>query len=87
LIVSREGKIKAQPNVQRMDEPRLGTAVYPVSVSATATPAGGFETVNELERAILEATRAAGRELYVRAFAALQEAWLAQHRPRYTAQR
>ena len=70
-----------------MDEPRLGTAVYTVSVCATARVTGGFENVNDLERAILEATRAAGRELYVRALAALQEGWLAQRRPRYTAQR
>lgn len=70
-----------------MDEPGKGTAIYTVSVCATATVTGGFENVNDLERALLEATRAAGRELYVRAFAALQEAWLAQRRPRFSAQR
>lgn len=70
-----------------MDEPGVGTAVYTVSVCATATVTGDFDSVNALERALGEATRAAGRQLYVRAFAALQDAWLAQRRERFTAQR
>jgi hypothetical protein len=70
-----------------MDEPRQGTAAYPVSVGATATVTGDFHSVHDLEQAILEATRAAGRQLYARAFAALQDGWLAAHRHRFTAQR
>jgi len=69
-----------------MDEPGVGTALT-VSVCATARVTGGFDSVNDLERALLEATRAAGRQLYVQAFAALQEDWLAQRRDRFTAQR
>jgi AcrR family transcriptional regulator len=70
-----------------MDEPSLGTAVYTVSVCVTATVTGGFDSVNALERAIGEATRAAGRQLYAQAFTAVQEDWLAQRQPRFTAQR
>lgn len=70
-----------------MDEPGVGTAVYTVSVCATASVTGGFDSVNDLERALLEATRAAGRQLYVQAFATLQDAWLAPRRDRFTAQR
>lgn len=70
-----------------MDEPGLGTASYTVSVCATATVTAGFASVNELEQAIVEATRAAGRQLYVEAFRALQEDWLAWRRDRFTAQR
>jgi hypothetical protein len=70
-----------------MDEPGVGTAVYTVSVCATATVTGGFDSVNALERAMGEATRTAGRQLYVQAFAALQDDWLAQRRERFPAQR
>ena len=70
-----------------MDEPGLGTVHYAVSVCVTATVAGEFDSVNALERAVGEATRQAGRELYVRTFAALQEGWLAQRRARFSAQR
>ncbi len=70
-----------------MDEPGLGTVNYAVSVCVTATVAGEFDSVNALERAIGEATRQTGRELYTRAFAVLQEDWLAQRRPRFSAQR
>jgi hypothetical protein len=45
-----------------MEEPRLGTALYPVSVGATATVTGDFDLVHDLEAAILEATRAAARQ-------------------------
>ena len=55
---------------------------YTVSVSATATATVSLQNVNDLERAILEQTRAAGRQLYVRAFATVQESWLAQRRQR-----
>lgn len=70
-----------------MDEPGQGAALYTVSVCATATVTGGFSSVNDLELAVLEATRAAGRQLYAQAFAALQEAWLDQRRGRFAAQR
>jgi len=70
-----------------MDEPRPGTVTDPVSVGATAAVTGDFHSVNDLEMAILEATRAAGRQLYVQACAALQDGWLAAHRHRCTAQR
>jgi hypothetical protein len=70
-----------------MDEPGLGTVRYTVSVCVTATVAGDFDSVNALERAIGEATRQAGCQLYARAFAALQEDWLAQRRSRFSAQR
>jgi hypothetical protein len=69
-----------------MDEPGRGTALT-VSVCATATVTGGFDSVNALEQAIGEAARAAGRQLYVQAFAALQDDWLAQRHDRFTAQR
>jgi hypothetical protein len=61
-----------------MAEPRLQTAPRAVSVSVTVTIPSGHLCVHELEAAVLEATRAAGRQLYLKAFAALQEAWLAQ---------
>ncbi len=67
-------------------EPRRGTA-WTVSVSASATISGDLDSVHDLERAILEATHAAGRYLYTRAFAAGQEAWRAAHPNRFTAQR
>ena len=70
-----------------MAEPRLQTAPRAVSVSATVTIPGGHLSVNDLEAAVLEATRAAGRQLYLKAFAAAQEAWLAQHPNRFSAQR
>jgi len=70
-----------------MAEPRVETAQYTVSVCATVTIPNGNICVNDLEAAVLEATRAAGRELYIKAFAALQEAWLAQYHNRFTAQR
>lgn len=70
-----------------MDEPIEGTVRYTVSVCVTATVAGDFDSVNALEQAIGEATRHAGRQLYARAFAALQEAWLAPRRSRFSAQR
>src|SRR5512136_1830548 len=70
-----------------MDEPSLGTVQYVVSVCVTATVAGEFDSVNALERAIGEATRQTGRELYTRVFAALQEDWLAQRSSRFSAQR
>jgi hypothetical protein len=57
-----------------MAEPRLQTAPRAVSVSATVTIPGGHLSVNDLEAAVLEATRAAGRQLYLKAFAAAQEA-------------
>ena len=70
-----------------MDEPGVGRAVYTVSVCATATVTGDIDSVNALERAIGEATRTAGRQRYMQAFARLQDAWLAQRRERFTAQR
>lgn len=70
-----------------MDEPGRGTVRYTVSVCVTATVTGDFDSVNALERAIGEATRAAGRDLYVRALGALQQQWLAQRRCRFTGQR
>ena len=70
-----------------MDEPPQGTAPYTVSVCATATVTGDFHSVHDLEQAILEATRAATRQLYAQAFAALQDRWLAAHRHRFSAQR
>ena len=70
-----------------MAEPRLQTAPRAVSVSVTVTIPGGHLSVNDLEAAVLEATRAAGRQLYLKAFAAAQEAWLAQHPHRFSAQR
>jgi len=69
-----------------MDEPRQGTALT-VSVCVTATVAGPFAAVNELEQAIIRATRAAGRELYSKSLATFQSAWLAQRRERFSAQR
>ena len=69
-----------------MDEPRTGTAPT-VSVCVNATLTGRFDSVNDLERAILEATRAAGRDLYRQGFAAFQAAWLHTRRDRFTAQR
>jgi hypothetical protein len=69
-----------------MDEPRQGTALT-VSVCVTATVAGRFAAVNELEQAIIEAARAAGRELYSKSLAAFQSAWLVQRHDRFTAQR
>jgi hypothetical protein len=70
-----------------MDEPVVGTAVYTVCVCVTARVTGGFNSVNDLERAIVEATRAAGRELYAQGFAAFQAAWLQARSRRLTAQR
>ena len=70
-----------------MDEPGRGTVRYTVSVCVTATVSGDFDSVNALERAIGEATRAAGRDLYVRALGALQQQWLAQRRCRFPGQR
>jgi len=70
-----------------MAEPRLQTAPRAVSVSVTVTIPSGHLCVHELEAAVLEATRAAGRQLYLKAFAAAQEAWLAQHPNRFSAQR
>ena len=69
-----------------MDEPGRGTALT-VSVCVTATLTGRFESVNDLERAIVEATRAAGRDLYAKGFAAFQSAWLAATARRFSAQR
>jgi len=69
-----------------MDEPRQGTALT-VSVCVTATVAGRFTAVNELEHAIGQATRAAGRQLYRQSLAAFQSAWLAQRQGRFSAQR
>lgn len=68
-----------------MDEPRPGTATDTVSVGATITVAVGFHSVRDLEPAIVAATHAAGRQLNARAFAALQDGWLAAHRRRFTA--
>ena len=70
-----------------MDEPGLGTVHYTVSVCVTATVAGDFDSVNALERAIGEVTRQTGRELYARAFRALQQGWLEQRSGRFSAQR
>ena len=70
-----------------MAEPRLPTAPRAVSVSVTVTIPSGHPSVHELEAAVLEATGAAGRQLYLKAFAAAQEAWLAQHPNRFSAQR
>ena len=69
-----------------MDEPYQGTALA-VSVCVNATLTGRFESVNDLERAIVEATRAAGRQLYAQGFAAFQSAWLQARSGRFTAQR
>ena len=69
-----------------MDEPYQGTALT-VSVCVNATLTGRFESVNDLERAIVEATRAAGRDLYAQGFAAFQSAWLQARAGRFTAQR
>jgi hypothetical protein len=69
-----------------MDEPRRGTALT-VSVCVNATLTGAFESVNDLERAVIEATRAAGRQLYAQSFAAFQSAWLQSRRQRFSAQR
>lgn len=69
-----------------MDEPRLGTALT-VSVCVNATVTGRFASVNDLERAIIEATRSAGRQLYGQGLAAFQSAWLEQRRGRFIAQR
>ena len=65
----------------------MQTAPRAVSVSVTVPLPGGHLSVNDLEAAVLEATRAAGRQLYLKAFAAAQEAWLAQHPNRFSAQR
>jgi hypothetical protein len=70
-----------------MDEPGWGTVHYAVSVCVTATVAGDFDSVNALERAIGEATRQTGRELYAKAFVAVQQDWLARRQPRFSAQR
>jgi len=69
-----------------MDEPRLGTALT-VSVCVNATVTGRFESVNDLERAIIETTRSAGRQLYAQGLAAFQSAWLEQRYGRFVAQR
>jgi hypothetical protein len=69
-----------------MDEPRSETALA-VSVCVTATIAGRFESVKDLENAIINATRQAGRQLYAQAFEAYQAAWLQARRPRFIAQR
>lgn len=69
-----------------MDEPRPGTAL-PVSVCVTATVVGRFAAVNELEQAIIAATRAAGQQLYSKSWVAFQSAWLAQRHDRFVAQR
>lgn len=69
-----------------MDEPRLGTALT-VSVCVNATLTGRFESVNDLEGAIINATQAAGRQLYAQSLAAFQSAWLAARAERFTAQR
>ncbi|MBK9139426.1 MAG: hypothetical protein IPM17_11805 [Verrucomicrobia bacterium] len=53
-----------------MDEPRQGTATYPVPIGS----------VHDHEAAILEATHAAGRQLHARAFAASPDGWLADNR-------
>lgn len=63
-----------------MAEPFSETVRASVSVSATATLSGGFNNVHDPERALVEATRAAHRELCVQAFAALHEACPAQRR-------
>jgi hypothetical protein len=69
-----------------MDEPRRGTALT-VSVCVQATLTGAFESVNDLERAIVEAARSAGRQLYAEGFASFQSAWLERRRERFNAQR
>lgn len=69
-----------------MDEPRRGTALT-VSVCVNATLTGRFESVNDLERALIAATHAAGRDLYTQGFAAFQSAWLQARRERFCAQR
>jgi len=69
-----------------MDEPSRGTALT-VSVCVNATLTGCFESVNDLERAIVEATRTAGRQLYAQGFAAFQSAWLQARSDHFTAQR
>jgi hypothetical protein len=69
-----------------MDEPRLGTALT-VSVCVNATVTGRFQSVNDLERAVLLAAQRAGCELYVEAFKAFQSAWLECRRDRFIAQR
>ena len=51
---------------------------YTVSVFATVTVSNGNICVIGIEAAVLEATRAARRELYIKAFAALQEARLSR---------
>src|ERR1044072_6395417 len=70
-----------------MDEPCPATVSYPVSACVTANLSGRFGSVNELEQAVLSAVHQAGRELYVQAFRALQEQWLAQRAHRFSAQR
>lgn len=69
-----------------MNEPCIGTGLT-VSITVTATLNGCFDTVNDLERAIVEATRAAGRQLYAEGFAAFQSAWLEGRKDRFIAQR
>lgn len=64
----------------------MGTALT-VSVCVNATLTGRFASVNDLESAIVEATRTAGRQLYAQAFGAYQSAWLQARRPRFVAQR
>lgn len=47
---------------------------------------GGFASVHDLAVAILVATRAAGRRLYARAFAGLENGWLPPNGPYFIAQ-
>lgn len=70
-----------------MAGPRQQTARYAVSVCLTATVAGEFDSIRALEEAVVAAARTAAAQLYQQAFGAFQEAWLAAHRPRFTAQR
>jgi len=55
-----------------------------VAGCATAAVTGDFDLVNALERAVGEATRAAGRQLYVMAYVVLQNACLVRRPERFT---
>lgn len=69
-----------------MDEPRLGTALT-VSVCVNATVTGRFQSVNDLERAVIAAAQDAGGQLYLQAFKAFQSEWLQKRSDRFIAQR
>jgi hypothetical protein len=68
-----------------MDEPWNKPTAVTVEVCVQLRVAGHFNSVNDLEAAILEAAHAGGRHLYAESFRRWQQLWLEQRRDRYRA--